>query len=229
MKHLTLDPKNPQPPTRKHLHPPTSLAAANETKFSPKGSDGSEDAQLMFIGNATTILSWQGIRLLTDPNFLHAGDHVHLGPGVSGTRLKDPGIDLHELPHIDVVLLSHYHGDHFDQIVEEELRRDLPIITTPHAKDCLTTKKGDDQFTAVIDLDFYDSCFVDIKDAAADVSGKQPAIKVTGMPGKHVPPIMGADKINDLIKAVPPTNGWMLELGYTSGGQDEDSFESGYR
>lgn len=46
---------------------------------------------------------------MTDPNFLHAGDHVHLGPGVTATRVKDPAVDLHDLPGIDVVLLSHYH------------------------------------------------------------------------------------------------------------------------
>lgn len=44
------------------------------------------------------------------PNFLHAGDHVHLGPGVTGTRRTNPAVDLHELPRIDLVLLSHYHG-----------------------------------------------------------------------------------------------------------------------
>jgi len=47
---------------------------------------------------------------MTDPNFLHAGDHVHLGPGISGVRRTNPAVDLHELPRIDVVLLSHYHG-----------------------------------------------------------------------------------------------------------------------
>ena len=43
-------------------------------------------------------------------NFLHAGDHVHLGPGVTGTRLTNPAVDLHELPRIDLVCLSHYHA-----------------------------------------------------------------------------------------------------------------------
>jgi hypothetical protein len=47
---------------------------------------------------------------MTDPNFLHAGDHVHLGPGISGVRRTNPALDLHELPRIDIVLLSHYHG-----------------------------------------------------------------------------------------------------------------------
>ena len=43
------------------------------------------------------------------PNFLHAGDHVHLGPGVPSTRRTNPAVDLHDLPRIDLVLLSHYH------------------------------------------------------------------------------------------------------------------------
>lgn len=58
-------------------------------------------------------------------------------------------------------------------------------------------------------------------------AGKKPAIKVTVMPGKHVPP--GPLSVaNDLSKAVPPTNGWMVELGYSSAGNDE-SLENGYR
>jgi L-ascorbate metabolism protein UlaG (beta-lactamase superfamily) len=44
------------------------------------------------------------------PNFLHAGDHVHLGPGVTSARRTNPAVDLHELPRIDLVLLSHYHA-----------------------------------------------------------------------------------------------------------------------
>lgn len=44
------------------------------------------------------------------PNFLHAGDHVHLGPGVTGTRQTNPAVDLEDLPHIDAILLSHYHA-----------------------------------------------------------------------------------------------------------------------
>lgn len=46
---------------------------------------------------------------MTDPNFLHSGDHVPLGPGVTSNRLTDPAVELEELPGIDAVLLSHYH------------------------------------------------------------------------------------------------------------------------
>lgn len=60
---------------------------------------------MFFIGMATTIIEWNGFRILTDPNFLHAGDHVHLGPGVDAQRLTNPALDLHDLPPVDCILL----------------------------------------------------------------------------------------------------------------------------
>lgn len=228
MKHpsLLLDPTKTEAPTRDHPHGqsyPSSLPEAKETKVNPSGSPGQENASIFFVGTATTIFEWEGIRLMTDPNFLHAGDHVHLGPGVTATRQTNPALDLHDLPRIDAVLLSHYHADHFDQKVEESLRRTLPIITTPHAKKHLAHKGEGESFSQVYDLDFFDSMFVDI----VRQGSKKPAVKVTGMPGKHVPP--GPLAIaNDLLGAVPPTNGWMIELGYKEDGTDE-SFKNGYR
>jgi L-ascorbate metabolism protein UlaG (beta-lactamase superfamily) len=85
---------------------------------------------VFFIGTATVIIRYAGFTILTDPNFLHAGDHVHLGYGLTSERLTEPAIDIDELPPIDLCVLSHYHGDHFDQIVEEKLDKDLPIVTT---------------------------------------------------------------------------------------------------
>ncbi|EPE30366.1 Metallo-hydrolase/oxidoreductase [Glarea lozoyensis ATCC 20868] len=232
--HLILDPTANEPPTRDNPTHPSALPAAKSVKTHPTKLNSTENASIYFVGTATTILEWEGIRLMTDPNFLHAGDHVHLGPGVTGTRKTNPALDLHELPRIDVVLLSHYHADHFDQEVESSLRRSLPIITTPHAKSHLSEKADGEAFTSVYDLDTFQSMFVDItlgaKDSQANVSQKGPksaAMKVTAMPGKHVPPgILGT--LNDFLGAVPPTNGWMLELGYLPSSND-DSFQCTYR
>ncbi|MCJ1473267.1 hypothetical protein MMC13_001918 [Lambiella insularis] len=223
MKHITIDTTSTPSPLRDHPHdhaPAEALPHPKEIKVHPTKSGG-EDASIYFVGTATTILEWQGLRLMTDPNFLHAGDHVHLGPGVTGTRRTNPAVDLHDLPPISLVLLSHYHADHFDAHVEASLRRDLPIITTPHAKKCLVgdkeTEGAGEQFISVEAVEFWESIAVDIGD------GKF-GFKVTGMPGKHVPDgVIGT--LNDLAGAVPPTNGWMVELGSTTGEQ----WECGYR
>lgn len=230
MQTLQIDCRTKIAPTRNHADKqlPRSVPASKKSHEHPSKPSLSSNASLYFVGTATTILDWEGFRLMTDPNFLHLHDHVHLGPGVTGTRLTEPALSLEELPHVDLILLSHYHADHFDEKVEESLRRDLPIITTPHARAHLADK-GDESFTNVHDLDFWQSLWVDFQ---TDVTptGSKPQIQVTGMPGTHVPP--GPLSVaNDLIGAVPPTNGWMLELGYAAAGtpQVNDTFQSGYR
>ncbi|KAF5674824.1 metallo-hydrolase oxidoreductase [Fusarium denticulatum] len=191
-------------------------------KTHPGGSEGDENANVYFIGTATTILEWEGFRLLTDPNFLHAGDHVHLGPGVTAERQTNPAVDLHELPSLDAILLSHYHEDHFDRLVEESLNRDFLIVTTPHAHRCLTSKNA--PFRNVEPLDFFDH--LELRNEDSKAGEPLPVIKVTGMPGKHVPPGPLA-AVNDLLGAVPPTNGWMLELGYRK--VEKGKLQTGYR
>src|SRR4051794_26231384 len=82
---------------------------------------------VFFVGTETVILRCGGFTILTDHNLLHAVDHVHLGYGMTSERLTEPAIELEDLPHIDLCVLSHYHGVHFYQVVEERLRKDLPI------------------------------------------------------------------------------------------------------
>jgi L-ascorbate metabolism protein UlaG (beta-lactamase superfamily) len=151
---------------------------------------------IFFVGTATVLLRYAGFTILTDPNFLHAGDHVHLGYGLTAERLTNPAIELEELPPVDLCVLSHYHGDHFDQLVEERLQKDLPIITTEHASTALKAKN----FTATIALDTWD--FVDVAKGDA-------RLRITSMPGKHGP------AITDLL--LPPVMGSML--GFSSGNE----------
>lgn len=158
------------------------------------GAEGGADfsaGSIFFVGTATVLLRYAGFTILTDPNFLHAGDHVHLGYGLTAKRLTNPAIELEDLPPIDFCVLSHYHGDHFDQIVEERLQKDLPIITTEHAAGEIKDKG----FTAAIALDTWDS---------VTVSKGNATVRVTSMPGKHGP------SITDLL--LPTVMGSMLEF-----------------
>lgn len=59
------------------------------------------------------------------------GDHVHLGHGAYARREVEPACQISELPPLDLCVLSHHHGDHFDDVAARELRKDLPIITNP--------------------------------------------------------------------------------------------------
>jgi len=146
---------------------------------------------VFFVGTATVILRYAGFTILTDPNFLHAGDHVHLGYGLTAERLTNPAVEIEQLPPLDFCVLSHYHGDHFDRIAEERLRKDLPVITTAHA----ASELKDKGFTAPIGIDTWDSVAVSKGDAT---------VRVTSMPGRHGPPVVE--------KFLPPVMGSMLEF-----------------
>jgi L-ascorbate metabolism protein UlaG (beta-lactamase superfamily) len=162
----------------------TLPAAGDETPDPGKGS-------IFFVGTATVILRYAGFTIVTDPNFLHAGDHVHLGYGFTAQRLTNPAIDVEELPPVDLCLLSHYHGDHFDRVAEQKLRKDLPIVTTAHAAGKLRSKG----FKAPVSLATWESVMV--------TKGRA-AVRVTAMPGRHGPPL--------IHRLLPPVMGSMLEF-----------------
>ncbi len=161
------------------------------------GSPDFERGSVFFVGTATVILRYAGFTILTDPNFLHAGDHVHLGYGITSERLTEPALDIDELPPVDFVVLSHYHGDHFDQVVERRLDKRLPIITTNHAAAKLRVKG----FTEARGLETWETFTVVKGDAR---------LKITSMPGKH-----GPGAVNFLL---PPVMGSMLEFERPAGG-----------
>jgi L-ascorbate metabolism protein UlaG (beta-lactamase superfamily) len=89
--------------------------------------------RLQFVGTATTLLQYGGITVLTDPNFLHRGELAYLHHGLFSRRLTEPAVTIDQLPPVDVVVLSHLHGDHFDRVAKAGLAKDLPIVTTRQA------------------------------------------------------------------------------------------------
>jgi L-ascorbate metabolism protein UlaG (beta-lactamase superfamily) len=167
------------------------MAKSTELSLPSSGRLDFQRGSIFFVGTATVILRYAGFTILTDPNFLHAGDHVHLGYGLTAKRLTNPAMEIEDLPPIDFCVLSHYHGDHFDQVVEERLQKDLPIITTPEAAEKISGKG----FTDAIALETWDSVVVNKNNSR---------VVVTSMPGKHGPPLA------DLI--LPEVMGSMLQF-----------------
>jgi len=150
-----------------------------------------------FVGTATVLIRYGGFTILTDPNFLHRGDHVHLGYGMTAPRLTEPAFGIEQLPPVDLVLLSHLHGDHFDQIVEEKLDHALPIVTTPEAARALR-RKG---FGAARGLSTWQRLIV---------TKGQAQLTITSAPARHAPGAMAW--------LLPSVMGSLLEWSSSEGG-----------
>lgn len=78
-----------------------------------------ERTTLTWIGHATMLLQVKGITILTDPQFSERASPVQwAGP----KRIVPPGIKMEELPHIDIVIISHDHYDSLDTNTVRKLR-----------------------------------------------------------------------------------------------------------
>ncbi len=99
---------------------------------------------------------------------------------------------VEQLPPLDFIVLSHHHGDHFDEVAARDLDKRLPIITTPHA----AKKVRRQGFIRPVALDTWHSQLVVRGDAQ---------VRVTAMPAKHAP--------QPLEALLPPVMGSMLEFG----------------
>jgi L-ascorbate metabolism protein UlaG (beta-lactamase superfamily) len=90
-----------------------------------------------WIGHATVLINFFGINILTDP-VLFARIGIRL-PGftIGPKRLTAPALEFHELPKIDVVLLSHAHFDHFDLRTLHCFDETTCVVTAPNTADLL--------------------------------------------------------------------------------------------
>lgn len=158
---------------------------------------GFDEGDVYFIGNATTLIRFGGLTILTDPAFLHKGEHVYLGHGIWARREVEPACQIADLPPIDLIVLSHYHGDHFDDVAAQELDKQLPIVSTADAVD----KLGTLGFERGYPLDTWESLLVRKGEAT---------VNITAMPGKH----STDDAVNELLM---PVNGHLLDFGRSGG------------
>lgn len=158
-----------------------------ESHLTDETSDaGTPVLSLTFVGTATTVLRLGPFTVLTDPNFLHRGQRAYLGKGLWSRRRTDPALTVDQLPRLDLVVLSHLHGDHWDRVARRGLAHDLPVLTTQQAARSLR-RQG---FGNAAGLATWGS-----ERVAKDGS----TLTVTALPGRHgrgpmrrlLPPVMG--------------------------------------
>ena len=168
------------------------MASTNQLTLKP-GNEAADivTGSVFFIGNATVLIRYAGFTVLTDPTFIHMHEQVSIGYGLHATRLTNPAIEIDELPPLDFVLLSHFHGDHFDQVAEQRLDKTLPIVTTNEAAKELK-ERG---FVNTHPLDTWSSL---------TMRKGEIRLRISSMPGQHGPVLA------DLL--LPEVMGSMLEF-----------------
>ena len=142
-------------------------------------SSTSTKGSIFFIGNATVLIKYAGFTILTDPTFIHMHEKVPLGYGLDTTRLTNPAMEINQLPPLDLVLLSYFHGDHFDQATIRELDKSLPIVTNSHAVDELSIRG----FTNTKKLETWENTAFTKKDN----NNNNVELQITATPGRHGP------------------------------------------
>jgi N-acyl-phosphatidylethanolamine-hydrolysing phospholipase D len=106
-----------------------------------------------WVGHATVLAQLGGLSLLTDPIFSERASPTSLaGP----RRHLPPGLALHELPHIDLVLVSHNHYDHLDAASVDALHGQAggpPLFVVPLGLKAWLKSRGIEH---AVELDWWD-------------------------------------------------------------------------
>jgi len=106
-----------------------------------------------WIGHASMLVQASGLNVLTDPIFsARASPLAFAGPA----RAHPPGVAIRDLPHIDVVVVSHNHYDHLDSASIDSLANQpggAPLFLVPLGLREWLAARG---ITNAIELDWWD-------------------------------------------------------------------------
>jgi N-acyl-phosphatidylethanolamine-hydrolysing phospholipase D len=109
---------------------------------------------ITWIGHATVLVQAGGLNVLTDPIFSQrASPFSFVGP----RRAQEPGLSLNELPHVDVVALSHNHYDHLDSSSVRALAKQAggsPLFLVPLGVKAWLRRH---HITRAVELDWWQS------------------------------------------------------------------------
>lgn len=85
-----------------------------------------------WIGHASFLLQLDGVNILTDPHLTKRASPVSFAGPI---RTTPPGLNLEDLPTIDIIVISHNHYDHLDKKTLKKIfkqqRGHQPLILVP--------------------------------------------------------------------------------------------------
>lgn len=115
----------------------------------------SEQSLTSWIGHATFLIRHQGLNIITDPHFSERASPVQwAGP----KRYSPAAIRIDELPHVDVVVISHDHYDHLDRhsvlAIQKKQQDNPPLFMLPLGLGRWFSKRGIDNW---VELDWWES------------------------------------------------------------------------
>lgn len=106
--------------------------------------------KIQFIGHSSFLIQLEGMNILTDPVF----NDLYIFTIRCFKRKAPPGIDIKDLPKIDLILISHSHIDHMEKSSLLYLKRYNPTIIAPEGLGKWFKKRG---FKKVFSLSDWDS------------------------------------------------------------------------
>jgi L-ascorbate metabolism protein UlaG (beta-lactamase superfamily) len=160
---------------------PTMFAKRNGSKLKPVFPEIAEgQVCITWIGHASFLIQTPRTSILIDPIWAKWLKVFK--------RIKHPGLELHDLPNIDLVLVTHAHFDHLDKKTLRAVAADQPIVV-PQNVGNLVHGLG---FNRVHELNCWDS--IDHED-----------LKITLTPAHH----WGARMLHDSHRGF---GGFLLEF-----------------
>lgn len=119
-----------------------------------------KEVYVTFINHVTYLLQFPGKTILFDPVFCESVSPVKF---TGFNRVRRPGLELNDLPPIDVVTVSHNHFDHMDlDSLKTIYQKFRPLFVVPLGNGHYFEKFGSD--VKVVELDWWqEHCFNGLK------------------------------------------------------------------
>lgn len=131
--------------------------AAAKPVFKPEPESWTNNKlSIAWIGHATILMNFNGVKILTDPVFFERVGIYFFGQTWGPSRYTLPALYINEVPKPDIILLSHSHMDHTDYESLKYFSRKFPnqidIVSSYMSKDVFEDLK----WKSIRELDWGD-------------------------------------------------------------------------